>query len=374
MSNGPHEVHDGDGRNIDPGVGRLEGEASQQRVAADREDAKGAVAFDVFEDVPSRYGGARTERSYYDRPTIKEPVWIWAVPAYFYVGGAAGAAAVLGAVAQAVDRIALATLVKRCRWIAATGSAAGAGLLIHDLGRPERFLNMLRVFRPTSALNVGSWILAASVSVSVTSAVLSGPGALRALGDAAGYGAGLVGMPLSGYTAVLLSDTAVPLWQETRRTLPPLFVVSALSSAASLLQLGSLSEKEERIVERLGVAGKLCVLVAMLVLERDASRVETVAEPLHEGSGGSLWKSAKVLTAAGVAGSVFLRGGPVKRVAAATLATAGALALRFAVFHAGKASSRDPRATASQQRAGHGAKEVTRTSAVVGSGERRAVT
>src|SRR5919109_1657918 len=117
-------------------------------------------------------------------------------------------------------------------------------------------------------------------------------------------------MPLSGNPAVLLSDPAVPLWQETRRTLPPLFVVSALSSAASLLQLGSLSEKEERIVERLGVAGKLCVLVAMLVLERDASRVETVAEPLHEGSGGSLWKSAKVLTAAGGdASGVFPGGG-----------------------------------------------------------------
>jgi len=374
VSNPPHHTDNGDGRNIDPGLGLLEGEASQQQVRAERAATEGSVPFEVFESVPSRAGGRRTEPTYYDRPTIKEPVWIWAVPAYFYVGGAAGAAAVVGATTQALNREALAGLVKRCRWIAATGSAVGSGLLIYDLGRPERFLNMLRVFRPTSVLNIGSWILASSGFLSGTSAALSGAGALRALGDAAGYGAGVVGMPLSGYTAVLLSDTAVPLWQGTRRTLPPLFVASALSSAASLLSFISLSEDEERIVERLSVIGKGCELAAMLVVERDAARVPKVAVPLHEGTGGSLWKAAKVLAAGGLAASLLSRGGRVKRVAAATLGTAGALALRFAVFHAGKASSRDPRATASQQRAGHGAKETTGTAAVVGSGDRRAVT
>ena len=35
--------------------------------------------------------------TYYGRPVLKEPVWIWTVPLYFYVGGVSGAALVLGA-------------------------------------------------------------------------------------------------------------------------------------------------------------------------------------------------------------------------------------------------------------------------------------
>src|SRR5438874_11336372 len=90
-------------------------------------------------------GRGRQDPSYYDRPVLKEPVWKWYVPAYFYVGGAAGAAATLGAAAQLADRRGLAGLIRRCRWIAAAGGAVGTGLLVVDLGRPERFLNMLRV-------------------------------------------------------------------------------------------------------------------------------------------------------------------------------------------------------------------------------------
>jgi formate-dependent nitrite reductase membrane component NrfD len=270
-----------------------------------------------------------------------------------------------------VDGARLRKLVERCRWIAAAGSLAGAALLVYDLGRPARFLNMLRVFRPTSVLNIGSWILAAAGSLSTGSVMLSRPGRLRALGDAAGLGAGIAGMPLSGYTAVLLSDTAVPLWQGTRRTLPPLFVASALSSASSLLELSSLSEDEKRIAERLASAGKACELAAISFVERDAARVEAVARPLREGVAGALWRTAKVLTGTSLAASLLPRGGRTKRVAAALLGSAGTLALRFAVFHAGKASARDPRATASQQRAGRGAKEVTGKSAVAGARDRR---
>src|SRR5207244_7054583 len=99
------------------------------------------------------------------------------------------------------------------------GAALSAGLLIEDLGIRSRFIYMLRVFRPTSPMNVGSWLL--------TGFGLAAGGALLLrgrLGQAAGVAAGILGLPLTGYTGVLLANTAVPLWQEGRTALPPLFV------------------------------------------------------------------------------------------------------------------------------------------------------
>jgi formate-dependent nitrite reductase membrane component NrfD len=356
-----------DGRHIDPEVGLLEGEAARQAVPDGRARGEGAVPYQLWPEVPGeRRPGDVT---YFDRPVLKEPVWIWAVPAYFYLGGTAGAAAVLGAAAQ-LDRD-LRPLVVRCRWVAAIGGGLGAGLLVHDLGRPERFLNMLRVFRPTSPMSVGSWVLAAAGPLTAGSAVLARRrGVIGRLGDAAGFLAGLVGLPLTGYTAVLLSNTAVPLWQETRRSLPVAFTASAMSGAASLLDLMDLDERSARIVKRFGVVGKAAEIAAMRAVEREADRVERVGRPLREGPSAGLWRASKLLTAASLALSLVPAKRPAVRTAAAMMGTAGALALRFAVFHAGKASSRDPRATFHHQREGRGGAEVTRRPAVNAAGSR----
>lgn len=298
--------------------------------------------------------------TYFERPILKEPTWIWTVPAYFYAGGAAGAAALLGAAAQAIGGGDTAGLMRRCRWIAAVGGAAGTAGLIYDLGRPERFLNMLRVFRHSSPMSVGSWVLAASAPLAAGSAVLSGAsGVLGGAGNLAAYGAGALGMPLAGYTAVLLSTTAVPVWQGSRRSLPPLFMGSAMTAAASLLHLMRLSERERRIVKRFGVAGALIGLAAHAAMEREAGRVERVARPLHEGPSGALLRAAKALTAASLALGLVSGKSRARWAAAGILGTGGALATKFGVFHAGRASARDPRATFHQQRAGLGGTEVT---------------
>lgn len=289
--------------------------------------------------------------TYYDRPVLKEPVWVWQVPAYFYTGGAAGAAAVLGGVAHALEGDDAAGLVTRCRYLAAGGTVVGTTLLIADLGRPERFLNMLRVFKPGSPLNVGSWILSAATGLSVGAAVLGGRrGWLGRLGDAAGYGAALTGMPLAGYTAVLLADTAIPAWQEARRSLPPLFIASAASSAASMLSLTSLNRRERQIVARFATIAEVAEIAAAKSLDKEVGRVERVARPYREGLSGALWRASTVLSYAGLALGVLPRRSKVANAAGAIIGTAGGLTTRFALFHAGKASARDPRATFELQR------------------------
>src|SRR6266540_7074614 len=136
-----------DGRNVAPDLGALSGEGAMQRVRAPAEEDLKAP--EVREEEEEEEG-----RSYYGLPVLKEPVWKWMIPAYFFAGGLAGACAVLGAAAQAAGGQGTEGLVRRCRVVATAGAAASAALLIADLGRPARFLYMLRVFRPTSPMNM----------------------------------------------------------------------------------------------------------------------------------------------------------------------------------------------------------------------------
>jgi formate-dependent nitrite reductase membrane component NrfD len=277
--------------------------------------------------------------TYYGQPVLKEPVWLWSVPGYFYMGAVAGASLALGAAAQ-VSRGASPELVRRCRWIGATGVTAGTGLLIYDLGRPDRFLNMLRVFRPTSPMNMGSWLLA-------------GTGALAALsvsnknriGDATAVAAGILGIPLSGYTGVLLANTAVPVWQTAGRGLPALFIASGMAGAGALFHLMDLPPQDEAIVRRFALVGQAAELTAMFAVERQVAGIESIAKPLKQGGSGFLWKTARSLGAVSLVLSLFSRKSRRAKTAAGICGTAAALTLRFAVLQAGRNSALDPRAT-----------------------------
>jgi formate-dependent nitrite reductase membrane component NrfD len=172
------------------------------------------------------------------------------------------------------------------------------------------------------------------------------------MGDAAGAGAGLLGMPLAGYTAVLLSNTAVPIWQAAGRTMPPLFVASAIASGAAVVSLLGLSERESTITRRFGMVGAVAELAATSAVQRDASAVREVGRPLREGVPGILWRGARTLTAASIVLGLAPRRWRWARHASAATAILGGLSLRFALMQAGKASSRNSRAATAQQRAG----------------------
>jgi hypothetical protein len=158
---------------------------------------------------------------------------------------------------------------------------------------------MLRVFRPTSPMNMGSWLLAAAGSLSAL-AVFEIPG-IKVLRNTSAIGAGILGIPLSGYTGVLLANTAIPVWQAASRTLPVLFIASGMASAGALLHFIELPSREETIARRFAMTGQATELVAMSALEHQVSGVEQVNKPLKQGFSGFLWKTARVLGAASLA-------------------------------------------------------------------------
>ncbi|MGZ6825016.1 MAG: NrfD/PsrC family molybdoenzyme membrane anchor subunit, partial [Blastococcus sp.] len=147
-----------------PGAGwrRADGVPAQKREKRRRSGRRAAGEVAMVDDAEFT--------SYYGRPIIKSPVWKTPdVPLYLFLGGAAGSSAILGAMADVTDRP---TLTRVSRLVAGGGAVASVGFLIHDLGRPERFLHMLRVFKPTSPLSVGSYILSPfSAAAGATAAV-----------------------------------------------------------------------------------------------------------------------------------------------------------------------------------------------------------
>ncbi len=353
----------GDGRNVDRDVGTLLGEAAEQRVKELRSHPAPPERALVEDE--------RAGPTYYGLPVLKAPVWTWEIPAYFFTGGLAGACGVLGAAAQLAGGPAMRPLVERCRVVAAGGAIASAALLIDDLGRPSRFLNMLRVFRPTSPMNMGTWVLSGFGALSgaaAASAALPLPRPLRAIADGAGLAAGVLGLPLVGYTGVLLANTAVPVWQGTRRSLPVLFAFSGAASAGALLEIWPPPGPGAAVARRLGVLSTTMELVFSIATEAEAALVPRVARPLRRGPSGALFRAGQALAAAslgmalqaprGVRG--VLRRGRKSRLHAVSgvLGILGTLAIRFGIAAAGRASARDPLATFRQQRAGMGAREV----------------
>jgi formate-dependent nitrite reductase membrane component NrfD len=282
--------------------------------------------------------------SYYGRPVLKEPVWQPEIPWYFFTGGLGGASSVLSLVARVKG---YEQLAKRSIYIGAAADAISPVLLISDLGRPERFLNMLRVYKVTSPMSVGSWILAFSSSSSSAAAFLSLIRRLRRTSDLARTASAVSGAPLAVYTATLISDTAIPVWHEARHELPFLFGASAAASAGAAATI-AVSGPEAAPARRLAVGGALVETAVMLVMEK---RLGFVGEPYKQEEAGRYARVAKACTLGGAA--LLALGGRRSRlasVAGSALVLAGGAALRWSVFKAGFQSARDPKYTVIPQR------------------------
>jgi DMSO reductase anchor subunit len=282
--------------------------------------------------------------SYYGRQIIKTPTWKTPdVPLYLFLGGLAGCSAVL---AEGAALTGNAPLERVTRLVAASGAGIGTVFLIHDLGRPERFLNMLRVIKPTSPLSVGSFILAPFSGLSAAAAASLVTGRLPRLGRLAGLGAAAFGPLLVTYTGALFANTAVPAWHEAHRELPFVFAGSGASAAGGMALL-LLPAPYNHPARRMAITGAAVELAASEGLKR---RLGMVAEPYEQGRSGTLMRTASRMTAAAAVLSVLGgRSRAVSAFAGATYLVASAMT-RFAIFEAGLASARDPKYTVVPQK------------------------
>jgi hypothetical protein len=303
-------------------------------------------------NVPPGGGGPRRRRreaeaefhSYYDLPVINKPVWESPdIPGYFFLGGLAGAGAAVGWAAELTGRPALAKVSK-------VGAAAAGQLslvaLVHDLGRAGRFLNMLRVFKVTSPMSVGSWLLAGFVPAASVSAMAALADSDGPLGKLAAAGAAALGLPVATYTAALMSNTAVPAWHDGYEFAPFIFVSSAASAAAGLgLVFAPVAETYPLVP--LGAASGLAEVVLSKVHE---SRLGVVKEAFHEGKAEKFLKAAERLTIAGALVTATSGRSRVRRGLGGALLMAGSAFTRFGLFEAGLNSAQDPKYTIIPQR------------------------
>jgi hypothetical protein len=289
--------------------------------------------------------------SYYGRPVLKAAPWQEDIPAYLFLGGLAAGSSVLGAGADLSGRPAL----RRVGRLGGLGAILlSLAALIHDLGRPSRFVNMLRVAKPTSPMSVGTWILSTYGPLAGIAAAGEARGLLprplgRFLGRSArpaGLAAAAVAPAVASYTAVLLADTATPAWHEAYRELPFVFVGSAAASAGGLGMLAA-PVAQAGPARRMALAGAVGELAAE---QRMTASMGLAGETLHSGKSGRLMRASKALTALGAIGTLAGRRSRAVSAAAGVALLAGSAGTRFAIFGAGQESARDPKYTVVPQR------------------------
>lgn len=297
-------------------------------------------------------GGARRKRrrqepefrSYYDQPVIKAPVWEAPdIPGYLFLGGLAGASAVVGAAAGLTGRRSLARASK-------VGAAAAGQLsivaLVHELGRPSRFLNMLRVLKVTSPMSVGSWLLAGFVPSASLAALCDVTGRGRAIGALSAAAAAALGMPLATYTAALVSDTAVPAWHDGHELMPFVFATSAVSAASGWGLLFAPADQTAPLQPLALVSGLGEIALSKAMEER----MGMVGDAYKTGRAKRYLRTAEILAGAGAMLAATTRRSRLRAALSGAMLLAGSALTRFGIFEAGTISAQDPKYTVVPQR------------------------
>ncbi len=300
---------------------------------------------------------------YYDYPVVKRPVWTWEVPVYFWLGGLAGGAFLVSSFAELFGSDEDRRVARDGFAVAAAAALPCAPLLIKDLGRPERFHHMLRIFKPLSPMNLGAWTLAAFTPVTVARATAEAgragllPRPLAALAEllprpllnAAGS---VLGMVLAGYSGVLLGATNIPLWAKSK-LLGGVFMASAASSgAAAVTMVAARQQASAGTLHKLSRLRTIAALGELAALGAYLRQTGKVADPLVKTTYRvPFWAGAVGL------GSILpllldqfarRRSGKFGRsilTASAAFSILGALALRWTIFEAGKESAGDQAAS-----------------------------
>ena len=301
-----------------------------------------------------------SRQGYYDYPVVRKPVWTWEVPVYFWLGGMAGGAYLTATAAELFgdddDREATGAGF----YVAAGAALPCAPLLIADLGRPERFHHMLRIFKPLSPMNLGAWTLAGFTPATVARAMAQADDRLPALLSLLlklvpkrllELVGSVLGMVLAGYTGVLLAATNVPLWAKSR-LLPAVFTASAVASGSAAVSLAAEAKASDKTLRKLDAIENVAGVAELGLAVGYVVRSGRAARPLMRGPNAMpFWAGAiglggvlpLVLRLAGHGGSARTQ----RRLGtlAAACSIMGSLALRWSIFEAGKESSQDQQAS-----------------------------
>lgn len=299
--------------------------------------------------------------SYYGRPIVKAPPWGWPIGVYLWLGGIAGGSGVLAFGGQLMRNR---ELTRNMR-ISAFGSAAlGSLALVGDLGRPERALNMFRVFKVTSPMSMGSYLLltfatsATFPAASEVDTLLIEDGKvialpkplrtfLRSASEASTPIAGTLGPLLATYTGVLFANTSIPAWSEGREYLPYIFGSSGALAAGGTAMIVT-SPENAGPARVLAVAGTATEMYSMHRMKDTMD--PTVREVYEKDSPGILLKASEAAVVAGSVGAVAAhvlnalgRKSRGLSIASGIALVAGSAFTRFGVLHAGHNSVKDPK-------------------------------
>lgn len=314
-------------------TGYAAGRADEAGVAAASERARGG-------DAPEEMQG----------PLMNPAVWTWEVPLYFWFGGIAAGSSF---VALACDLSGDHRSARIARRVALGALAPSPPLLIMDLGRPERFVNMLRVFKPRSPMSMGAWCLSVFgglATASVGADLVGRQREARALGAANS----IVGGYLGSYTGVLLASTAVPLWARSRLFLGPIFVSTAVATGAAATRLALVAAglpEGHRTRHALGRVETAAMALELGMSSWNERRLGATGDALEQGRAGKLFRFAKWSVRGGLAlRAARPRFGSNAHHVASVMYLAGGLAFRYAWVAAGHNSATDDRAVASMAR------------------------
>jgi protein NrfD len=298
--------------------------------------------------------------TYYGQPSVKHSPWNWLVSSYIFLAGLGGSSQIIASAADLVPSRKLRGTVRDGRYIALATAVLGGPLLIADLGTPRRWYNMLRIFRKTSPMSIGTWVLMVFGSSSAALAAVQfaqdrgyspGPKAERAI-KLVELPAALSGMAMTTYTGALLSATSTPLWAAAPRRIAAAFAASAMASGAAALRLseqcrGDSGGGRNRGLDRIGFLAGAVELALLLSLRRHL-RERGVDGALRETGWGIAYDVGAVVLGSAApimhdAASVFeSEPAPRPAPAVAVAILAGAFLLRHILLGGGNISATRP--------------------------------
>ncbi len=286
--------------------------------------------------------------TYFGQPMLKRPHWGWNVISYLFVGGIMGGCGMLVALCDGSRDAGDRRLARNAKYLSLLLAGVCPILLISHLGRPERFLNMLRIVKFKSPMSLGVWGLLG----------FSGAAGINALAALRGKRARLLNLPqallggfIAGYTGVLLSATAIPLWAKGKYHIPAISVCSSIAGACALNAMLLADGSAPQTLHKLERFEMMAARAEAAILLHFQLYSGAYGKPMFDGKRGQRLRIYTLL--AGIAVPLALNRvpifkGPLKTLISSSLTLLGGYVLRETLIEAGKDSADDPKAAFSQ--------------------------